>query len=261
MLHFLLIGVAAFLWPTAAWRPRDDDGRTHRRDARPWSTSWRASTRRAGAAADRAGTGRSGRCPRARRDPLPRGPGARARPRRPGDQAARAAEARGDRRGATGARRAQRRRAGRVSGAARRRASPGRARSSFEQIFFAGRGHRPREVAGVRGQRALRGGAEPGLGSRRCCRAARETLPLDLVARDFGAAFAAALEKLPLGRMGGPGALGLRPASGARHGTHARALPPLDEVRAAVAREWENERRDGLARRELPGAARAATRS
>jgi len=68
--------------------------------------------------------------------------------------------------------------------------------------------------------------------------------PLDLVKRDFGAAFTGELSALPVGTWAGPVASGL--------GLHlvrvvARmpaSAPALDVVRAEVTREWENARRE-----------------
>jgi parvulin-like peptidyl-prolyl isomerase len=65
----------------------------------------------------------------------------------------------------------------------------------------------------------------------------------DLVARDFGAEFAAAVVKLPVGQWSGPIESGV--------GVHLIRLtelvppkaPTLAEVRAEVVREWENDRR------------------
>ena len=67
--------------------------------------------------------------------------------------------------------------------------------------------------------------------------------PADLVARDFGASFAAALEKLPVGEWVGP--------IDSSFGTHyvrvsdrtPAVAPQLTAVRDHVVREWENERR------------------
>ena len=67
--------------------------------------------------------------------------------------------------------------------------------------------------------------------------------PSDLVARDFGVAFAAALEKVPVGEWIGP--------VGSAFGAHfvrvvertPAVVPALPEVRDAVVREWESERR------------------
>jgi parvulin-like peptidyl-prolyl isomerase len=67
--------------------------------------------------------------------------------------------------------------------------------------------------------------------------------PLDLAARDFGREFAAELEKLPLDTWAGP-----LPSAFGQHLVRVTArtpalTPPLAEARAAVARDWENERR------------------
>ena len=67
--------------------------------------------------------------------------------------------------------------------------------------------------------------------------------PADLVARDFGDAFAAALEKVPVGEWVGP--------IDSSFGTHyvrvsdrtPAVAPQLAAVRDHVVREWENERR------------------
>ena len=67
--------------------------------------------------------------------------------------------------------------------------------------------------------------------------------PADLVARDFGASFAAALETLPVGEWVGP--------IGSSFGAHyvrvsdrtPTVAPQLAAVRDHVVREWENERR------------------
>jgi hypothetical protein len=65
----------------------------------------------------------------------------------------------------------------------------------------------------------------------------------DLVAREFGAAFEKALETVPVGEWAGP--------FDSTFGSHfvrveeriPSVVPPLSEVRDAVVREWENERR------------------
>lgn len=71
-----------------------------------------------------------------------------------------------------------------------------------------------------------------------------DSMPLDLVARDFGAAFATQLERVPLNEWTGP----VASAFGV-HLVRLRArtppvLPPLESVRDVVAREWENARRE-----------------
>jgi len=67
--------------------------------------------------------------------------------------------------------------------------------------------------------------------------------PADLVARDFGASFAAVLEKLPIGEWVGP----IDSSFGAHYvrvsDRTPAAAPQLAAVRDHVVREWENDRR------------------
>ena len=67
--------------------------------------------------------------------------------------------------------------------------------------------------------------------------------PADLVARDFGASFAAALEKVPVGQWVGP----INSSFGAHYvrvsDRTPTVAPQLATVRDQVVREWENERR------------------
>jgi len=67
--------------------------------------------------------------------------------------------------------------------------------------------------------------------------------PADLVARDFGASFAAALEKVPVGEWVGP----IDSSFGAHYVRVSErtpaVAPQLAAVRDQVVREWENERR------------------
>ena len=67
--------------------------------------------------------------------------------------------------------------------------------------------------------------------------------PADLVARDFGASFAAALERLPAGEWVGP----IESSFGAHYvrvsDRTPAVVPQLAAVRDHVVREWENERR------------------
>jgi parvulin-like peptidyl-prolyl isomerase len=67
--------------------------------------------------------------------------------------------------------------------------------------------------------------------------------PADLVARDFGASFAAALEKVPVGEWTGPidSSFGVHYVRVSKR-TPA-VTPELAAVRDHVVREWENERR------------------
>jgi hypothetical protein len=67
--------------------------------------------------------------------------------------------------------------------------------------------------------------------------------PADLVARDFGASFVAALEKVPVGEWVGP----IDSSFGAHYVRVSErtpaAVPQFAAVRGHVVREWENERR------------------
>ena len=66
------------------------------------------------------------------------------------------------------------------------------------------------------------------------------------IARDFGDDFAAALAGLPVGRWSGPvtSGYGLHLVKVTDHADG--VVPPLAEVRDAVAREWKNDRRNQL---------------
>ena len=112
---------------------------------------------------------------------------------------------------------------------------------SFEQVYFAA-ATPAAEVEAARAA-ALRGSDPARLGQPTMLPPSAHNAPLDLAARDFGREFAAELEKLPLDQWAGP----LRSAFGqhlVRVSARAPAQnPPLAEVRAAVEREWENERR------------------
>jgi len=112
---------------------------------------------------------------------------------------------------------------------------------SFQQIYFAA--DAPAAQVQAARQAALRGGDPAQLGQPTMLPRSASELPLDLAARDFGSDFATQLGTLPLGEWAGP----VRSAFG-QHLVRitertAASVPPLDEVRGAVAREWENERR------------------
>jgi len=66
---------------------------------------------------------------------------------------------------------------------------------------------------------------------------------LDLVARDFGPGFAEALGGLPLGEWSGPVASGIGLHLVRVERRTPASMPPIEEVRAAVARELEADRR------------------
>ena len=116
---------------------------------------------------------------------------------------------------------------------------------TFEQVFVGQSTARPAVVhaVAVTGE-ALRNGIDPqALGEPTLLPSRMTQTPADLVARDFGDAFAAALVNAPVGEWVGP--------IDSSFGTHyvrvsertPAVTPPLDAVRDQVVREWENERR------------------
>jgi parvulin-like peptidyl-prolyl cis-trans isomerase-like protein len=116
---------------------------------------------------------------------------------------------------------------------------------TFEQVFIgqstSGRGV-VHAVAVTR--EALRSGTDPEKLGKPTLLPYRMTLsPADLVARDFGASFAAALEKVPVGEWVGP----IDSSFGAHYvrvsDRTPAVAPQLAAVRDHVVREWENERR------------------
>jgi len=116
---------------------------------------------------------------------------------------------------------------------------------TFEQVFLGQSTSGNGVVHAVAVTReALRSGNDPVRLGKPTLLPYRMTLtPADLVARDFGASFAAALETLPVGEWVGP----IDSSFGAHYVRVAdrtpAAAPPLAAVRDHVVREWENERR------------------
>lgn len=115
----------------------------------------------------------------------------------------------------------------------------------FEQVLFAParRGeHLDADVEAARAQ--LRAGTDPAnIGDTTLLPAAVTSLPADLAARDFGDSFAASIVTLPTGEWQGPvtSSFGVHLVRVTRMvPVH---VPPLSEVRAAVERDWEHERR------------------
>ena len=91
---------------------------------------------------------------------------------------------------------------------------------------------------------ALAGGARPETVGRGTLLPLRsKDMTLDRVAAEFGGGFAGALAGLPAGRWEGPvlSTFGLHLVR--IDARTAAGMPPLADVRAAVEREWENERR------------------
>jgi hypothetical protein len=116
---------------------------------------------------------------------------------------------------------------------------------TFEQVFLGQSTAGPGVVHAVAvTHQALRNGADPAELGKPTLLPYRMTLtPADLVAREFGASFAAALEKLPVGEWAGP----IDSSFGAHYvrvsDRTPAVAPHLAAVRDQVVREWENERR------------------
>jgi hypothetical protein len=116
---------------------------------------------------------------------------------------------------------------------------------TFEQVFLGESMSGPEVVHAVAVTReALRNGTAPeALGKPTLLQARMTETPADLVARDFGASFAAALEQAPVGEWVGPIASSFG-AHYVRVSDRTPAVAPqLADVREHVVREWENERR------------------
>jgi hypothetical protein len=116
---------------------------------------------------------------------------------------------------------------------------------TFEQVFLgqptSGRG--VVHAVAVR-REVLRSATDPEKLGKPTLLPYRMTLtPADLVARDFGASFAAALERVPVGEWVGP----IDSSFGAHYvrvsDRTPAVAPQLAAVRDHVVREWENERR------------------
>ena len=116
---------------------------------------------------------------------------------------------------------------------------------TFEQVFLGESTSNPRVLpAAAVTLEALRNGTDPGrLGKATLLPRWTTDTPADLVARGFGASFAAALEKMPIGEWAGP----IDSSFGAHYvrvsDRTPTVLPPLAAVHDQVMREWENERR------------------
>jgi parvulin-like peptidyl-prolyl cis-trans isomerase-like protein len=116
---------------------------------------------------------------------------------------------------------------------------------TFEQVFLGQSTSDPEGVHAVTVMgKAVRNGTDPeDLGKPTLLPHRMAQAPADLVARDFGASFAAALEKVPVGEWVGP----IDSSFGAHYvrvsDRTPAVAPPLTAVRDQVVREWENERR------------------
>jgi PPIC-type PPIASE domain len=116
---------------------------------------------------------------------------------------------------------------------------------TFEQVFLGYPASGPEVVHAVAITReGLRSGTDPEkLGKPTLLPRRMTRTPADLVARDFGASFVDALEKVPVGEWVGP----IDSSFGAHYVRVAdrtpAAAPQLAAVHDQVVREWENERR------------------
>jgi len=116
---------------------------------------------------------------------------------------------------------------------------------TFEQVFLGPSASGPDVVrASSVTHQALRNGSDPAtLGTPTLLPSRMTNTAADLIARDFGDAFAGALETVPVGEWAGP----INSDFGAHYvRVSARApavAPQLATVRDQVVREWENERR------------------
>jgi hypothetical protein len=116
---------------------------------------------------------------------------------------------------------------------------------TFEQVFLGQSTSGPRVVQAVSVTReALRNRTDlEELGTPTLLPHRMTRTPADLVARDFGPSFAAALERVPIGEWVGP----IHSSFGAHYVCVSDRTPAvateLAAVRDHVVREWENERR------------------
>lgn len=113
---------------------------------------------------------------------------------------------------------------------------------AFQQLYFGAQaGSEARAAAALT---ALAGGADPGgLGQATLLPGHLGDTPLDLVGRDFGEQFAGQLSQLPVGEWTGPVNSGFGVHLVRVEALQPAQLPSLPEVREVVAREWENDRR------------------
>jgi len=113
---------------------------------------------------------------------------------------------------------------------------------SFDQIFFDPASTSPETVDAAKA--VLATGTDPAkFGQPSMLPRHVANNSIDLVARDFGDDFAKRVGTAPVGQWVGPLASGFGVHLVRVSARAAPALPPLDRVRAAVAREWESDRR------------------
>lgn len=116
---------------------------------------------------------------------------------------------------------------------------------TFEQVFL---GHAPTgpdaQLVVARARDAVQRGTDPDrIGTPSLLPQRMTEMPADLIARDFGTAFAAALEHAPIGAWTGPVESSFGSHLARVTARTPSSVPQLEEVRDQVVREWENERR------------------
>jgi hypothetical protein len=114
---------------------------------------------------------------------------------------------------------------------------------SFDQVYFNPQGPDTPETVTAAKARLNTGATAAGMGQPTMLPARVTRSDADLVARDFGADFAAALLKLPVGQWSGPIGSGVGVHLVRLTELEQPKLPQLADVRAEVTREWENDRR------------------
>ena len=116
---------------------------------------------------------------------------------------------------------------------------------SFEQVLFDPVRHGPAlEEEFNAALAALNAGADPAkLGDSSLLPLQYDSVPLDRIARDYGEAFAVGIEGLSPGRWQGPVRSGFGVHAVRVNSKTAAQSATLADVRAAVERDWENDRR------------------
>lgn len=113
---------------------------------------------------------------------------------------------------------------------------------SFDQVYFDPTITTPQAVSAVKA--ALQTGADPTtLGQPSMLPRYIVKSNLDLVARDFGDNFAKGIAVAPVGAWAGPIVSGIGVHLVRVRQRAPAVLPPLGQIRAAVEREWESDRR------------------
>lgn len=112
----------------------------------------------------------------------------------------------------------------------------------FEQIYFDPTSSNPQKLFAAKA--ALANGRRPAeFGDPSMLPARVANSSIDLIANDFGDKFADQLAAIPVGQWLGPFGSSLGVHLVRVNSRSAATLPPLDDVKAEVLREWENDRR------------------